>query len=263
MATRADRRAAVSGSFPSFWTCFFARIARARAWAIAIPIALLLYLAVLRAIPRTTFVFLALAAAALAFLARRLPNRVRRALYALFVFAYPAAASASPAAARFQRRRLRLVAIAFAIDVVMLAKPWDHVFKLVTPLRLAGGVQQPLVSADQQRADRCGASLRRREAGAERDVLRLLEQRRALLLPRDCPRPSTSAVLRDGESAAGNHRRARAQLVRARRTHRMSEWHRDHRRHDEPRPRAARLALSGDALRAAFAEDGVIFWQRK
>lgn len=184
----------------------------------------------------------------------------RRHLYATF-----AMTAFAIALLWFIARRQRLVAIALAIIVVIVAKPWDHVFKLVTPLRLAGGVQQPLVSADQQRAiDAARRFVNARLAPHETYFDFSNSAALYYFLGRDCPTRHQQVPFYETENA---QRDVIAALER------------------NPSVRAALIECPGgiatidgipNRVRAplvwrylethftpAFAEDGVIFWQRK
>lgn len=162
-------------------------------------------------------------------------------------------------------RRQRHVAAVLAIALALLAKPWDHIFKLATPLRLAGGITQPLVSLEQQRA--IDAARRFAAAHLRPDETYFDFSNSAALyyfLGRNCPTRhqqvpfyETESAQREVIAAIERNPAVRAALLECP----GGNWNID------GIPNKQRAPLVWQYLQThfepAFAEDGVTFWTRR
>jgi hypothetical protein len=159
-------------------------------------------------------------------------------------------------------RRRRRVAVALAIALLLLAKPWNHVFKLATPLRLAGGIRQPLLAPEQQKV----IAAARRFAGAHlgpNETYFDFSNSAALyyFLGRNCPTRHQQVPFYESEEAQRDVIAAIASVRAA-----LIECPGGIANIDGI-PNRIRAPLVWRYLETnftpAFAEDGVVFWLRK
>ena len=162
-------------------------------------------------------------------------------------------------------RRQRWVAAALAIVLVMLAKPWDHIFKLATPLRLAGGITQPLVSPEQQKA--IDAARRFTAAHlAPHETYFDFSNSAALyyFLGRDCPTRHQQVPFYESDraqkeviAAIERNPSVRAALIECP----GGNWTIDGIPNSQRAPRVWQYLRTH--FEPTFAEDGVVFWLRR
>ncbi|HEV7920840.1 MAG TPA: hypothetical protein VGR02_08635 [Thermoanaerobaculia bacterium] len=162
-------------------------------------------------------------------------------------------------------RRRRYLAAVLAIALALLARPWDHIFKLAAPLRLAGGIQQPLVSPEQQKALDAARRFTAARLGPNETYFDFSNSAALYyFLGRNCPTRHQQVPFYESESAQREviaaiqrNRSVRAALIECP----GGNWTID------GIPNRTRAPLVWHYLQTnftpAFAEDGVIFWLRR